>query len=81
MPVEAQNRIKSKAHMAWGDMTRTGNETADEMYLKSRAHFIEMYERLAGEKYFAIERANKAQAELMTEMEVMKEKIIKLQTK
>lgn len=79
MPVEVQNRVKSKAVMAWGDMERTGKETADEMYIKARAHFLDMYHKLSSEKYFAVERAKEAQSELLKEMEVMKDKIIKLQ--
>lgn len=67
MPQEHQNRIKSKARMVWAESS------------KDQAAFLEMYEKLSSEKYFAIERAKTAQAELVSEMEIMREKIIKLQ--
>lgn len=41
---------------------------------KDKAAFIAMYEKLSAEKYFMEERMNK-------EMEAMKDKIIKLQTR
>ncbi len=68
MPKEQQDRITSKAFMAWAESSQ------------DRAGFIAMYEKLSAEKYFVIERAKTAQAELMQEMEIMREKIIKLQT-
>ncbi len=61
MPVENQNRIKSKAYIAWAESTQ------------DKKAFIEMYERLSAEKYFAVQR-------LEAEIAQMKERIIKLQT-
>ena len=70
MPIEMRNRITSKAHMEWSKMTESK---------EIRKYFIDLYEKLCAEKYFAIERAKASQEELLKEMEKMKDKIIKLQ--
>ncbi len=70
MPIEMRNRITSKAHMEWSKMTESK---------EIRKYFIDLYENLCSEKYFAVEREKEKNVQMAQEMEKMKEKIIKLQ--
>lgn len=60
MPKEMQNRIKSKAHMAWAESTQ------------DKVAFIDMFEKKESEKYFQRERDKAAQLDLLKEIEKLK---------
>lgn len=78
MPKEMQNRITSKAHMAWGEMPHTGDETPPQMLVKAKEWFIKSFEKLESEKYFQRERDKAALAAMMDENERLLDKIRRL---